>query len=242
MTANSSRRCHLDRRQQRNGATKGVPQMFKKTARILLLTLTLCVLSFAQAEDKPAPNRWHGLIIDQSTPEDAIKALGQPASDKTESFRPYPFEKRISTKGKTFRHLKFKEIKGLDSARLVFSGDKLVFISLDLKEKIPASAIQNNYGIEFEPKIGAMEVSMNPRNYERVQGKLYPKNYPSGYFLQGETTDVWIGATIDNSSFGSLMMGSSRGSTGSGAFPGKATSVIILSRSLENREGADVLK
>lgn len=47
---------------------------------------------------------------------------------------------------------------------------------------------------------------------------------------------------MKKSSFGSMMLGSSRGSTSSGAFPGNAIPVIILSRSLENREGADVLK
>jgi hypothetical protein len=213
-----------------------------KHALLLLLAFAFCVSALAQEQDKPMPDRWHGLVIDQSTPEDAIRALGQPVSDKNESFRPYPFDKRISTKGKTFRQLKFKEIKGLDSARLVFSDSKLVCISLDLKEKVPASAIQNNYGIEFEPKIGGIETSGNSRDYERREGKLYPKNYPAGYYLVGTTPQVWIGAAIDNSSFASLMLGSSRGSTGGGAFPGKAMSVIILSRSLENREGADVLK
>jgi hypothetical protein len=216
--------------------------MIKKVALLLFSTLIFCISALAQDQDKPMPDRWHGLIIDQSTPEDAIKALGQPVSDKDESFRPYPFDKRISTKGKTFRQLKFKEIKGLDSARLVFTDNKLVCIMLDLKEKIPASAIQNNYGIEFEPKIGAMSASSNPNDYERHEGKLYPKNYPAGYYLVGTTQEVWIGAAIDNSSFGAMMLGSSRGSTGSGAFPGKAQSVIILSRALENREGSDVLK
>jgi hypothetical protein len=217
--------------------------MIKNAALLFLLALAFCASALAQeGQDKPMPDRWHGLIIDQSTPEDAIKALGQPASDKNETFRPYPFDKRISTKGKTFRHLKFKDIKGLDSALLVFTGDKLICISLDLKDSIPASAIQNNYGIEFEPKIGAMSASSNPNDYERHEGKLYPKNYPAGYYLVGTTPEVWIGAAINNSSFGSMMLGSSRGSTGSGAFPGKAQSVIILSRSLENREGSDVLK
>jgi hypothetical protein len=216
--------------------------MIRSTALLLFLAFAFCSSTLAQEQDKPMPDRWRGLIIDQSTPEDAIKILGQPISDKDESFRPYPFDKRISTKGKTFRHLKFKEVKGLDSARLVFTDNKLVCISLDLKEHIPASAIQNNYGIEFEPKIGALSSSSNPRDYERHEGKLYPKNYPAGYYLVGMTPEVWIGAAIKNSSFGSMMLGSSRGSTGSGAFPGKAMSVIILSRSLENREGADVLK
>lgn len=216
--------------------------MIRNVALVFCLILASCSVALAQEQDKPMPDRWRGLIIDQSTAEDAIKVLGQPDSDKDESFRPYPFDKRISTKGKSFRHLKFKEVKGLDSARLVFTDNKLVCISLDLKEHIPASAIQNNYGIEFEPKIGAGSSSSNPRDYERHEGKLYPKNYPAGYYLVGATPEVWIGAAITNSSFGSMMLGSSRGSTGAGAFPGKAMSVIILSRSLENREGADVLK
>jgi hypothetical protein len=216
--------------------------MLKKSTLLLTLSLVFCAPALAQEQDRPMPDRWRGLIIDQSTPEDAIKVLGQPASDKTDSFRPYPFDKRISTKGRTFRHLKFKDVKGLDSALLVFTDSKLVCISLDLKEHIAASAIPNNYGIEFEPKIGAGSSSSDPRNYERHEGKLYPKNYPAGYYLVGETPQVWIGAAINNSSFGSMMLGSSRGSTGAGAFPGKAMSIIILSRSLANKEGADVLK
>lgn len=216
--------------------------MLRKATLLLALSLALCAPALAQEQDRPMPDRWRGLVIDQSTPEDAIKTLGQPASDKNDGFRPYPFDKRISTKGRTFRHLKFKEVSGLDSALLVFTDDKLVCISLDLKEHIAATAIPNNYGIEFEPKIGALSSSSNPRDYERHEGKLYPKNYPAGYYLVGETPEVWIGAAIRNSSLGSALLGSSRGSTGAGAFPGKAISVIILSRSLASREGADVLK
>lgn len=216
--------------------------MLKKLTLLLVLALAACATAVAQEQDKPMPDRWRGLIIDKSTPEDAFKILGQPASDKTDNFRPYPFDKRISTKGKTFRHLKFKEVKGLDSALLVFTNNKLVGISLDLKEHIAASAIPNNYGIEFEPKIGSLSASSNPQDYERHEGKLYPKNYPAGYYLVAETSEVWIGAAINNGSLGSALLGSSRGSTGAGAFPGKAMSVIIVSRSLANSEGADVLK
>lgn len=138
--------------------------MLKITSVATVLIFTFCVSMLAQEQDKPMPDRWRGLIIDTSTVDDAIKTLGPPASDKVEGFKPYPLEKRISTKGRTFRHLKFKEIKGLDSARLVFMDNKLVGIILDLKEKIPATAVQNNYGIEFEPKFGAFAVSSDPKN------------------------------------------------------------------------------
>jgi hypothetical protein len=114
----------------------------------------------AQEQDHPLPDRWHGLIIDQSTPEDAVAALGQPSSDKPENnFKPYPLDKRISTKGKAIRQLQYKNVPGFDLVKLYFADGKLAAIYLDLKEKIAASAIPNNYGIEFEPKISSIETS-----------------------------------------------------------------------------------
>ncbi|MEO8649379.1 MAG: hypothetical protein ABI539_09460 [Acidobacteriota bacterium] len=32
------------------------------------------------------PDRWHGLIVDQSSPDDAIATLGTPDSDKIDKF------------------------------------------------------------------------------------------------------------------------------------------------------------
>jgi len=209
---------------------------------LLLLVLTISSVC-AQEQDHPLPDRWHGLIIDQSTPEDAVAALGQPSSDKPENnFKPYPLDKRISTKGKAIRQLQYKNVPGFDLVKLYFADGKLAAIFLDLKEKIAASAIPNNYGIEFEPKISSVETSSDPHRYERNQGKLYPKDYPAGYYLVGTTPQVWIAAGINNSSTGSILFGSGRGSAGDGAFPGKAENVLILSRALANREGADVLK
>jgi hypothetical protein len=214
----------------------------KKHLILAALLLLTCKNVVAQEQDKPMPDRWHGMIIDKSTPDDAIKALGQPLTDKPETFKPYPLEKRITSKGRIFRQLHYKNVTGLDSVRLVFTDDKLVAIILDLREKIPAPAIPNNYGIEFEPKISGMDSSMNPGAYERHEGKLYPKNYPAFYYLVGTTPKVWVAAGIGNSSTSSILFGSSRGSTGTGAFPGKAENILILSRSLEHNEGADVLK
>src|SRR5713101_3662012 len=104
-------------------------------------------------QDSVQPDRWRGLILDQSTPEDAIRILGQPNKDKIGEFKPYPLEKRFNLKGE-FRHFQYKKLQGVESAELVFTKGKLISILLELDKSIPASALQNIYRVEFEPKFG----------------------------------------------------------------------------------------
>lgn len=213
-----------------------------RTTFAAVLVFSCALIGVAQDQGKPLPDRWHGFIIDQSTTDDVIKTLGAPVSDKNGSLKSYPLDKRISTRGKVFRHLEYKNVAGMDSADLVFVNDKLVSINLALKNKIPAGGVPNIYGLEFEPKISGLDQKSNPDLYERHQGKLYPKKYPLTYHLIAVTDKTFISAFVDNGGVQSILFGTSRGSTGNGAFPGNAKTIQIISRSLENREGADVLK
>jgi hypothetical protein len=52
----------------------------KSTALAVLFCFVIPVR--AQVQDRPMPDRWRGLIIDESSPDDAIKTLGAPATDK----------------------------------------------------------------------------------------------------------------------------------------------------------------
>ncbi|MFN2493643.1 MAG: hypothetical protein ABR501_12260 [Pyrinomonadaceae bacterium] len=45
---------------------------------IVAALLLSCLSVAAQDTDGPQPDRWRGLILDKSTPADAIKALGHP--------------------------------------------------------------------------------------------------------------------------------------------------------------------
>jgi hypothetical protein len=47
-----------------------------------LLALLFCAtVAVAQQQDGAKPDRWRGLVLDESTAEDAIKVLGQPKKD-----------------------------------------------------------------------------------------------------------------------------------------------------------------
>lgn len=195
-----------------------------------------------ESEEKAQPDRWRGLILDQSTPEDATRILGQPNKDKIGDFKPYPLEKRFNLKGE-FRHLQYKKLPGVESAELVFTKDKLVSIELQLDKSIPASALQNIYGVEFEPKFNGMDVAFNPGQFERNRGKLYAKSFPVAYSLIAKADHSYVSALVTQSAMAvALVGGGSQGSNGDGAFPGKTKRVRLISRSLETHEGVDVLK
>jgi hypothetical protein len=216
-------------------------------AAFLTALLLFTVAIGAQETDGPKPDRWRGLILDQSTPADAIKTLGTPKKDREGGLRTYPLNKRLVLDHNSdgYRKLTYEDLEGIKSATLVFRNDRLVLIELHPKQKISATTLPNLYSIEFVPKVGQMETAMNPRNYERNQGRVYPKNYPVVYYLIAQTQTSYVSAMIENGGLGNILMGSSRGQAGAadtGGFPGSASIIQIISRKLENREGADVLK
>lgn len=213
----------------------------------LLLGLTLSV--FGQIEptqpksDSPQPDRWRGLIIDEATPDDAIKLLGEPKKDKIDSLQVFGIRDWLSKqiKDKKFRLLGYEKIEGLDFVWLGFLNDKLVFIKLDPK-KLPTNALARAYGVEFAPNFDGINVAFNPKNYERNQGKLYPTNYPAVYDLIAVSEKTFLCAAVSNGSFGSILKEAMGVPDSTISFPGKIIYLLIVSRKLENLDGVDQLK
>jgi hypothetical protein len=203
---------------------------FARPVVIIFFIFAFGVANMAQEQDKPLPDRWHGLILDQSTVDDALKALGKTSSDKT-----------IGSKNKVFRVVTFKKVAGMNEAKLMFRDDKLVSIGLQPTKRIEARALPNVYGIEFEVKVSGIEEAVNPKDYERNKGKVYPKTYPAVYFLNAVTERSTIRCVIANNSLGSIL-GQTAGVRDNNGFPGRVSLIQLNSRVLDNRDGSDVLK
>ena len=206
----------------------------------IYLTLILVLSVSAQT-----PDRWRGLILDQSTPGDAINTLGTPAKDSIGKLNGGTIQSWLTkrTKEKIFRTLEFKKPEGIDKAWLWFLDGKLVAIMLDVKKGIAPAGLSNIYGIEFYPMVGAADVGFNPRNYERNQGRVYPNTYPTVYSMVGVSEKSFVDAMVSNvPSFGGALARSAGIPDQPGTFPGKVEFVTLISRTLENRDGADVLK
>lgn len=195
--------------------------------------------------DGPMPDRWRGLVLDQSTPEDAMRILGRPDGDRAASIAVFRIKNWLSKKAreKVFRTLEFKKPEGIDKAWLSFLDGKLVAISLDVKKGISPNGLANIYGVEFQPAVGALDIAFNPRDYERNQGRVYPKTYPTIYSMVAASEKSFIDAMISNvPSFGGAFAKSMGVPDQPGSFPGRVDFITLVSRRLENRDGADVLK
>jgi len=79
----------------------------------------------------------------------------------------------------------------MNEAKLMFRDDKLVSIGLQPTRTIEAKALPNIYGIEFEVKVSGIEEAVNPKDYERSNGRVYPKTYPAVYFLKRNRTQQY---------------------------------------------------
>lgn len=209
-------------------------------AAFILVAFTFVV---AQDQDTPKPDRWRGLVIDESTPGDAIRILGQPQSDKMSDLPVRRINNWITKtrKEKVFKRLKFNKPQGMDAVELYFLSGKLVMIQLDTKDLKPNS-LAGVYGIEFRPMVEGIDESFNPKDFERNQGRVYPKSYPTIYHMVAVSEKSFVSAMIDNSSFGSILRKSVEIGDSEGNYPGKVMFLQLISRSLENRDGADALK
>jgi hypothetical protein len=209
--------------------------------KILLLLFALSFSVFGQTSDKAQPDRWRGLIIDEATPQKAIEILGKPDSDKLDSFRVYKIDKILTKqiREKTYRRLEYKSVEGFDKVILAFSNERLVFIELNPK-KLSPNVLEGAYGIKLQPLFGKFEIAMHNDKYERDAGELKAKEYPVFYYLFSKSPNTFILASIGNSSIGSIL--GTSGINDGISFPGKVEQLQIISRTLENKDNADILK
>lgn len=190
--------------------------------------------------DQPKPDRWRGLFLNDATPDDAISKLGKPETDKIDSIRIYEIGKWFTEeqKKKLFRKLTYKDVEGIKKAELSFKDNKLVLIELHFEKKLSPHALSNSYGIEFKPHFGGLFSGQEARS---KSGLNQPINYPPSYSLVGKAEKSIICATVGNG-IGSALKDVAGVADGEGNFPGKVIMMQIISRSLENRDGADALK
>jgi len=171
-----------------------------KVAFFTCLIFACAAVGIAREQDKPVPDRWRGLILDQSTFEDAVRVLGKPKKDKIGSISAQEIDNWLTKKRKEkiFRNVEFDKPEGMKKAFLSFLDNKLVMITLRLKSSISPEALSNIYGVPFEPKIGAMDIAFSPRAFERNQGKIYPTTYPTVYSMVAVSEHSFVTAMVAN--------------------------------------------
>jgi len=192
----------------------------KRIVNPVLLTLLLTATVVCQTNEKA--DTFHGLVLNQTSSEDAIKVLGQPAADKTDRLDLPKLSKWLDakTREKIFRQLSFKNVGDFSQIKLSFLDNKLVAIELEFKKTIMYVRLSYLFGVEFAivgAQGGASDLPNEPGKYPV---RFIPTYYPFTYNLIGisERTFIWVDCT-----------------TGDAARPGRVDRTHQISRVLQKK-------
>jgi hypothetical protein len=203
------------------------------TMKSVVMLLLLSISAAAQS-----PDRWKGLIIDESTPENAIAILGKPDAHKTDSFRIWKIEDWFtkSIREKKWRRLEYKNIEGFDKVILAFDA-KLFFIELNPR-KLDPDALENAYGLPFTATFDKFERALKSKNFGRDTGRA--QWHPVFYWLYTKAPKTILPAGVGDSGLGSIL--GAKAFNDDIGFPGEVEYLQIIARTLENRDEVETLK
>jgi len=192
--------------------------------------------------DAPHPDQWHGLTLDVSTPAD-VAALGKPSVDKQDKLPTLSDVGKLLDqelmKKRQLRRMEFNTVEGFKSVDLYFRGEKLVSIFLSFAKPINTEALKNIYGLDFKAYIGGAEAS-SPEDPNRIfGGGLRRGGLPLYYSMAAFSEKSIVCALVNNNptGLGEIIKGSP-----AGGYPGKVGAVMLISRTLEDKAGSDLLK
>jgi hypothetical protein len=200
----------------------------------LIGVIVLASNGFGRQTGAYKPDGWQGLTLDKSAPEDAIRVLGQPLSDKSDRLHIHNIDKWVAPKHKQkiFRALAYKNAGEVKKAELGFLDNRLVRIYLEYDEKkFPAKDLRERFGVDFVLAEGGVPSDSTPSMYEGQKESLVPKVYPAAYYLVCVTPQSLISALVAGGRLKAVLKEMYRVKTKE-PFPGSLLQLEIISRSL----------
>ena len=188
---------------------------------VLSSALLMATSAFAQ-RNSPQADGFRGLILNQTTAEEASRILGPPVADKTDRLDVAKLSKWLDPKHKEkiFRQLWFKNVGDFSQIHLSFLENKLMMIELEFKKILFPARLNDLFGLEFAV-IGAQgSPSDLPNEPGKYPVRFIPVFYPFNYNLIGisDKTFIWVDC-----------------STGDARTPGKIDRSRQVSRVLEKK-------
>ena len=134
--------------------------MSKAIKVVLTILLFVSFAVSAAASDEVRSDGWKGMVLDVSTPEDAVRLFGNPSKDKDQIILdlPRPLSWHSDKyKQKIFRTLTYKKLKPYKQVSLSFLDGKLVAIALEAPngeiddDWIDPDDLEKLFGVVFKP-------------------------------------------------------------------------------------------
>lgn len=232
-----------NQRSGRAAAEVPIPMPDQETAenfqQAFLHLINLCqVPSLTYTPEFPS-ERWRGLVLDQSTPKDAIAKFGQPSSEEvTSGGINWPIQDWLTTKlsDKIYRVLNWHLLKDKDatiSINLTFHNNKLVIIQYSnfIKGEYKAESFLDHNKLQFLPLIPVADQRIEMpklRDFPSLVSQPKPKTYPGDYYLVAVAPRFFISAKAIQPM--AHVMG------GQSAMPGMVPWWTLISRTLERKD------
>lgn len=183
------------------------------------------------------PDRWHGLTLDQSTPEDAVRILGKPSGDETDRVRIHGVDVWITPrhKQKIFRRLTYRNVEEAKKVELSFLDGKLAMVALAYDtNKRTAGSLGDTCGSDFV-LVERIPKGTRPADYEGQKESTIPKVYPTLYGMLTVSPSSIVVAGVQNASLTASLKDLTRKPTRQ-LFPGSVIIMEIISRRLEKTD------
>jgi hypothetical protein len=233
-----------------NYSLPGSVNFMKRLSRIFVIitSVVFCAASLpAQGKDH-RPDGWYGVVLDVSSPDDAIRLFGTPVRDRDKIALDVPRPLSWLSdkyKEKVFRTLTYKTLHDYKQVQLSFLDGKLVLIALEapnaeLEENwIDPDDLEVLFGVSFKPhkrKIG--KLPSPPEFQANAPTELTKNDYAYWYDMIAVTETSLIVATADNYQYPARLFESAdvkrrkkinaRGTR----YPGYVSGIEIISRRL----------
>src|SRR5438552_8594915 len=142
--------------------------------------------AMAQASG-PRADGFRGLILNQTSAEDCLKMLGQPAADKTDRLDASKVGKWLDPKHKEkiFRQLSFKNVGDFSQIQLSILENKLMFIELAFKKNVAPERVNNIFGVAFATVGGQGVHRICRMSRVNIRFASLPTLYPFSYNMIG---------------------------------------------------------
>ena len=185
-----------------------------------LPTILFCLLLLSAkiaAQSAASPDGFQGLVLNETTLDDAKKALGLPDTDKTDNLDVSQIGKWLDPKHKEklFRKLSYKS-RELSKIELSFLDDKLVMIDLTFKKGYDAEKVSNLFAVRFALLGGPASLPDKPGQYP---ASFFATGFPPSYSMVAISEKTFLYANCI--------------SGGGGSSPGTVLRTRQISRTLQ---------
>jgi hypothetical protein len=175
---------------------------------VSLLFLILACAHVVYSTEDVRPDGWAGMVLETSTPEDAVRLFGPAAKekDKVALDLPRPLSWLSDKwKQKTFRTLTYKKLREYEEVRFSFLDGKLVLIAMvapdaELKDTwIDPDDLESLFHVSFKPHERTTKKLVPPAEFlASAPDELKKDGYDYWYDLIAISDKSFIVAVADN--------------------------------------------